>query len=212
MKTLAIVPVKPFHEGKSRLNGVLTNDERYQLNLHSLKRTISILSDLEDIDEIIVISRDPEALEIARKLGTISILENNQGLNRALYQVNNTLDKSCDRVLVIPTDLPLVSGEDIQKVINLGQTQPVVVIVPDRRQKGTNALLVNPVGSIRYRFGSCSAKKHSAEAQKRDIPVIITQIPGISLDLDQEEDLECLRSTGYILPAQISNPMEETVI
>lgn len=139
-------------------------------------------------------------------------MENNQGLNRALYQVNNTLDKCCDRVLVIPTDLPLLSGEDVQKVMNLGQTQPSVVIVPDRRQKGTNALLVNPVGCIRYRFGSCSANKHAAEAQKRNIPVIITQIPGINLDLDQEDDLELLKSMGYILPAQSPNPMEETVI
>jgi 2-phospho-L-lactate guanylyltransferase len=212
MKTLAIVPVKPFHEGKSRLMGVLTDEERYQLNLHCLKRTINILADLEDIDEIIVISRDPEALENARNLGARSLVENNNGLNRALYQVNNTLDKTCDRILVVPTDLPLLSGQDIQKVMNLGQVKPAVVIVPDRRQKGTNALLVNPVGCIRYRFGSCSAKKHTTEAQKRDIPVIITQIPGISLDLDQEEDLELLKSTGYILPSQIPNPMEETVI
>ncbi len=42
--------------------------------------------------------------------------------------------------------------------------------------------------------------------------MIITQIPGISLDLDQEEDLELLKSMGYILPAQSPNPMEETVI
>ena len=120
MKTLAIVPVKPFKEGKSRLNGVLTNDERYLLNLHSLKRTIRILSNLEDIDEIIVISRDPEVLAYGRNEGAVTIMENNQGLNRALYQVNNTLDKSCDRVLVIPTDLPLLSMEDVQKVLKFG--------------------------------------------------------------------------------------------
>jgi len=167
---------------------------------------------LEDIDEIIVISRDDNVLEIARSQGAATLVENGHGLNQALYQVNNTLDKACDRVLVIPTDLPLLAGEDIQKVMELGQHQPVVVIIPDRCHNGTNALLVNPVGSIRYRFGSHSARKHAAEAAKRNIPVIIAQIPGIGLDLDQEEDLEILKSTGYILPYQIPNPMEETVI
>ena len=212
MKTLATVPVKPLHEGKSRLDGVLTADERYQLNHYSLKKTINTLAGLEDIDGIIVISRDTDVLDIARSLRATTLLENGHGLNQALYQVNNTLDKACDRVLVIPTDLPLLTGEDIQKVMELGRKQPVVVIIPDRCQKGTNALLVNPVGSIRYRFGSHSARKHAAEATKRDIPAIIAQIPGIGFDLDQEEDLELLKSTGYRMPFQIPDPMEETVI
>jgi 2-phospho-L-lactate guanylyltransferase len=212
MKTLAIIPVKPFREGKSRLSGVMTDTERYQLNVHSLRQTIHVIKNVEDIDGTIIISRDPEVLETARSLSLKTIMEIGQGLNRALYQVNNTLNKDCDRVMVIPTDLPLLSREDIQKVLDLGCEKPVVVIVPDRHHRGTNALLVNPVGCIRYRFGINSAKKHAFEAQKRDIPTIITDIPGISIDLDMEEDLELLKSSGYQLPVQMPNPMEETIL
>jgi 2-phospho-L-lactate/phosphoenolpyruvate guanylyltransferase len=212
MTTLAIVPVKPFHEGKSRLDGVLTDIERYHLNAQLLRKTIGVLSNIKAIERIIVISRDPEVLEMSRDLRAFPLPEVGEGLNQALYQVNNTLDKVSDRVLVIPTDLPLLSEEDVIKVMDKGKVKPVVVVVPDRHQKGTNALLVNPVGSIRYRFGSNSAKKHATEAQKRNINTIIMNIPGISFDLDLIEDWALLKSTGYLIPVQIPDPMEETVI
>jgi 2-phospho-L-lactate guanylyltransferase len=213
MTTWAIVPVKPFCEGKSRLSGVLTGTERYQLNLQCLKSTINILIDVKEIDQIIVISRDNEVLEIAKIMGASVLLEDgNNGLNKALYQANNTLDKTNDRVLVIPTDLPLISMKDIKQVLDLGSHAPVVVVVPDRRNKGTNALLVYPAGCIRYRFGENSAKKHAAEAQKRGIHTKVVDIPGIGLDLDLAEDLEFLKSTGFSLPLKAFNSMEGTIL
>jgi 2-phospho-L-lactate guanylyltransferase len=212
MTTWALIPVKPFNEGKSRLASILSESERYQLNVKCLCKTLNVLSGVKTIEKMLVISRDPEALKIADQAKAQTLVEEgNRGLNQALYQANNTLDKTCDLILVIPTDLPLLAGEDVQKILELGATPPVVVIVADRRNKGTNALLVNPVGCIRYRFGENSSKKHMAEAQKRGIRAILTDIQGISLDLDLVEDLEYIKSNGYILPIRANNPMEETV-
>jgi len=212
MTTWAVVPVKPFIEGKSRLAGILKESERYQLNVNCLSKTLNVLSGLKTIDKMLVVSRDGEALKIAIQAGARALLENgNQGLNQALYQVNNTLDKSCDRVLIIPTDLPLLVMEDIQKILELGATPPVVVVVADRRNNGTNALLVYPAGCIRYRFGKYSSKKHLAEAQKRGIKAISANIPDMRLDLDLVEDLEYIKSNGYSWPIPANNPMEETV-
>jgi 2-phospho-L-lactate guanylyltransferase len=212
MTTWALIPVKPFSEGKSRLSSILSDSERYQLNVKCLCKTLDVLSGVKTIEKMLVVSRDPAALKIAGQAGALTLVEEgNRGLNQALYQANNTLDKTCDRILVIPTDLPLLAGEDIQKILAMGANPPVVVIMADRRYKGTNALLVNPVGCIRYRFGENSSKKHLAEAQKRNIKVILTDIPGISLDLDLVEDLEYIKSNGYSLPIRVYNPMEETV-
>jgi 2-phospho-L-lactate guanylyltransferase len=173
---------------------------------------LDVLTGVNSIEKILVISRDPEVLTIANKSGAQTLMEEGRrGLNWALYQANNTLNKTSDRVLIIPTDLPLLQGEDIQQIVELGETPPVVVIVADRRNKGTNALLVHPVGSIRYRFGENSSKKHMAEAQKRGIKAILTDIPGMRLDLDLAEDLEFIKSNGYFMPVQIHNPMEEIV-
>lgn len=212
MTTWAVVPVKPFNEGKSRLSSVLSESERCQLNVKCLCKTLDVLSGVNSIEKILVISRDPGALKIAAQAGAQTLVEaGDQGLNQALYQANNTLNKTCDRILIIPTDLPLLAGEDVKNILELGVTPPVVVIVADRRNKGTNALLVNPVGSIRYRFGENSSKKHRTEAQKRGIKAIITDIPGMRLDLDLVEDLEYIKSNGYTLPIRAYNPMEEIV-
>jgi 2-phospho-L-lactate guanylyltransferase len=213
MTTCAIVPAKPFHEGKSRLDGYLTNNERYQLNEYCLKNTLNILNGVPEIDKTIVISRDADVLKIARKMNASVVQEKGSlGLNKALYQVNNTLDKCSDRILIIPTDLPLLTVKDIQIVLDFGKTPPVVVVVPDRRNKGTNALLVFPPGCIRYRFGSNSSKKHVAEAQKRGLRVFEINIPGISLDLDLVEDLELYKASGYSWPIQALRSMEETIL
>ncbi len=212
MTTWAVIPVKPFKEGKSRLIGVLSDDERYQLNVKSFCNTINILREVNCVEKILVISRDPEVLTLADRAGARTLVESDdRGLNQALYQVNNTLDKNGDRVLILPTDLLFLTGEDVFRMIELGDSPPVVVIVADRRNQGTNALLVYPVGAIRYRFGKNSSKKHLAEAQKRGIKVIMADIPGMRLDLDLVEDLEYVKSMGYSLLVQAYNPMEETV-
>src|SRR3990172_28777 len=56
-------------------------------------------------------------------------------------------------VLVLPADLPLLAGEDVQSLIAHAQNPPVVAIAPDRHQQGTNALLITPPGLIEYEFG-----------------------------------------------------------
>ncbi len=75
MTTWAIVPVKPLRYGKSRLSGVLSVDQRNQLNRYLLLHTLTILAELPEIDHILVISRDPAALAIARDQGARTLLE-----------------------------------------------------------------------------------------------------------------------------------------
>lgn len=212
MTTWAIVPVKSFQTGKSRLGGILSDDERRQLNEYLLKRTLSVLMAVNGLEKILVISKDEMALEKARLVGASTLLETGEGgLNRALYQATNTLDKSMDRLLVIPTDLLLMTSDDVEQLLELGSNPPVVVVAPDRYENGTNALLVHPAGNIRYRYGQGSSKKHIEEAHKRGINVIIPVLPDLTFDLDMPEDLNILNSIGYIIPIQSINPVEEKV-
>ncbi len=143
MTTWAIVPVKPFQTGKSRLGDILCDEDRRQLNCYLLQRTLSILADVGGLDKILVISSDEQVLEAAREAGANVLLETGKrGLNRALYQATNTLDKQNDRVVIIPTDLPLMTADDVEELLSTGAIPPVVVIVPDRCGNGTNALLI----------------------------------------------------------------------
>ena len=81
----AIVPVKPLRRGKSRLAGTLSEDQRTDLNRELLKHTIETLTELKEITQVLVVSRDPAALAIARDYGARTLREDGSPkLNTAL--------------------------------------------------------------------------------------------------------------------------------
>src|SRR5262245_64896128 len=69
MTLWAIVPVKPLRYGKSRLAGTLTEDQRTELNRALLQHTLETLSGLKEVDKVLVVSRDQNAIMIAREHG-----------------------------------------------------------------------------------------------------------------------------------------------
>ena len=70
---------------------------------------------------------------------------------------------------------------------------PVVVIAPDRHQKGTNALLLSPSNLIEYDFGENSFKRHCERATQAGARLEIVNLPSLDVDLDLPEDLEICR-------------------
>jgi 2-phospho-L-lactate guanylyltransferase len=69
----------------------------------------------------------------------------------------------------------------------------VVVIAPDRRQKGTNALLLAPSDLIEYDFGGESFRRHCERARRAGARLEIVDLPALGLDLDLPDDLELVR-------------------
>ncbi len=197
MTIWAIVPVKPLRHGKSRLSGTLSDDERAQLNQALLEHTLKTLTDLKEVEEVLVVSRDPHALTVARNLGARTVRENGQPqLNTALKRATIVAQIYATRgVLVLPADLPLLTPDDILVLTERAKDPPVVVIAPDRHEKGTNALLISPANLIEYDFGEGSFHRHCERAQKAGARLEIVNLPSLSLDLDLPEDLALLEGT-----------------
>ena len=196
MTLWAIVPVKPLRRGKSRLAGTLSEDERTHLNQLLLEHTLKTLRDLKEIEQILVVSRDPAALSIAQKHGARTVREasGSPHLNTALTRATVVAQVYATRgVLVLPADLPLMTREDITALVERATEPPVVVIAPDRREEGTNALLICPAGLIKYDFGPGSYKRHCERAQEAGARLEVVTLPSLGLDLDLPEDLEMVR-------------------
>jgi len=204
MTLWAIVPVKPLRRGKSRLAGTLSEDERTELNQSLLKHTIETLSGLKEIEQVLVVSRDPHALTIARNHGARTVREDGQPqLNTALKRATIVAQVYATRgVLVLPADLPLISPEDIRELVDRAVEPPVVVIAPDRHQKGTNALLISPSGLIEYDFGENSFQRHCERVKEVGARLEIVNLPSLGLDLDLPEDLELIREMEFARPAR----------
>ena len=196
MTIWAIVPVKPLRRAKSRLSGVLSREDRVELSQQMLTHTLEVLAEIPSIERTLVVSRDSRALALARKLGARTVAERGSPqLNRALVRATLVARRySVAGVLVLPADLPLLTREDIERLIAKASNPPVVVIAPDRRGSGTNALLSCPPGLIEYAFGPQSFPSHLERARKAGVHLEICELPSLALDVDIPDDLAHLRS------------------
>lgn len=178
----------------------MTAEEREFLNQKLLIRTIRCLENISQIDQIAVISHDPSALHISREMGVRTIQETrNTEINNALRKATQAIMASnASKLLIVPADLPLILPEDIAGLLCKSNYEEEIIISPDNKLCGTNALFVNPIGILDYDFGLWSFRKHIEQAQRKKIHVEIYNNERIAFDLDLPEDLEFLRKNNML--------------
>ncbi len=191
MSLWAIVPVKPLRRGKSRLAEVLTEDQREELNRKMLKNTVDVLRTVNEIEDVLVVSRDPAALALARECGARTLLEDgapelNVALTRAAVLAGAF---KAHGILVVPADLPLLNAEDVQGMVEMGTNGPCVIIAPDHKRLGTNVLLLIPPDVIPFEYGSHSFERHVSRAMDAGVSLDICTIESLMLDMDLPQDL-----------------------
>jgi 2-phospho-L-lactate guanylyltransferase len=192
MTIWAIVPVKPLRRGKSRLAGLLSEEQRTRLNRFLLEHILSTLNEISEIEHTLVVSRDPAALALTRGMGGRTVLEDGvPQFNTAIQRATIVAQAQGARaVLILPADLPLVEPNDLTTLLMQGDNPPVVVIAPDRRLDGTNCLFINPAGFIEYGYGPGSFQRHSKRATDAGARLEVINSEHLGLDLDLPEDLE----------------------
>ena len=144
-----------------------------------------------------MVSRDSSVLALAREHGARTVQEDDgaPNLNTALKRATVVAQVYASRgVLIVPADLPFLNHDDVSALLARAVNPPVVVIAPDRHQKGTNALLLSPANIIEYDFGEGSFKRHCDRAQQAGARLEIVNLPSLELDLDLPEDLELIRN------------------
>jgi 2-phospho-L-lactate/phosphoenolpyruvate guanylyltransferase len=196
MSLWAIIPVKPFNKGKSRLSDILSVEKRTLLNSTMLSRTIRTLKSVHEIHHIIVVSRDSSALSIAHDFDVKTIQEKGViDLNRALKRAAIVAKAySADAILIIPSDLPLLEPSDVSGFLSNRKGGREMIVAPDRRKEGTNALYLSPPDLIDFKFGVNSLQLHIDEVQKSGTPFSIFENFNFGLDIDISQDLEILKS------------------
>lgn len=193
MKTAAIVPVKGLGLAKSRLDGILTAEERALLVLDMLAHVLGALRDSGAVDEIAVVSPSPEELPLPE--GVHALKQRKAGLNAALEQGRRwAVSRGADAVLVAFADLPALTVRDISRIAKLGRAKGTVVLAPDRHGTGTNLMLAHPAQMARFAFGPGSFAAHSRLAEEAVARVKVYRAYGTGLDIDTLDDLEFLDS------------------
>jgi 2-phospho-L-lactate guanylyltransferase len=191
----AIVPVKPFRKTKSKLAKALTKTEQATLERKMLTHTLETLAQIPAVERTLVLSRDEQILSLARDYDARTVSERGKpSLNNALIRASLVAQGyGIASVLVLPADLPLLTKKDIEMLIASSGKPPEVILAPDRKGEGTNAILSSPPGLIEYDFGKNSLAAHQARAKAAGARVVICELPSLGLDLDSPDDLAYYR-------------------
>lgn len=207
MNMWAIVPVKPFNRSKSRLASILSPNQREALSRQMMEQTLKTLKLVPEITGILVVSRDQHALALARQHYDVQMVQEsgapelNEALTRATQMVIATWNARS--VLIMSSDIPLLSVQDVRGMINLADSIGVV-LAPDRRRDGTNAMIVRPPSLIPYCYGDASLQKHIEETRAIGLEAQLFESPTIALDIDIPADLDLYRE--MLIERELSEP------
>ncbi len=191
MNTWAVLPVKRYSVGKSRLRLLFSDADLVELNRQLFESTFTKLQEIPTIDRILVVSREDHALEWSNSHGGVALLEDDpSSLNAAISKAQEHACKAgVERVMVLPSDLPLMTSKDLNSLIRLADGAHKLVIVPDHYQSGTNALVMSDPDLIQPRFGSGSFRKHTKQAMEKNAELVVYLNENIQWDLDTSLEL-----------------------
>ena len=198
------MPVGGLEGAKSRLGDTLDAEERRDLTIGLLTRTLEAIHTSPGIAEMIVVSPDEDVRRLALAAGARPLRQRSQGLNRGLREARDeALARGATAIAIVPVDLPLISPEAIAGLLapladprvqpgvdsGLDPERPLVVLVPDRHGRGTNAMLVAPPDAIEFQFGGDSRAAHADCAREAGARLVELADSALALDLDTPDDL-----------------------
>jgi 2-phospho-L-lactate guanylyltransferase len=193
----AIIPVKPFTLGKSRLAAVLDDQARATLSRRLFNHVFATAIAVLGAGRVAVVTSDAglsAAIEARGAYGVIDPGELNAALGRAC---RFAMERGAPAIMVLPSDLPFLSEDDITALVSALAPAPSVVIAPDAAEQATNALVLSPPDSDFFRFGPSSFAAHAAAAHAGNATIEIVRRLGLAFDLDTPEDYrEFLKRTG----------------
>jgi len=163
------------------------------LTLAMLERTLTCCTQVPGVEGVVV-DGPPEVEGLARKYGAVLFPGGLGGMRADVGQAAHAEDIGGEHaLLIVSADLPLINVPDLEKVIAAWRQGFEVVLVPDRRGRGTNVMMVDRPEAFPFAFGGAlhqgSLATHLTQAQGTGLSVTVLSLPALALDLDLPADL-----------------------
>jgi 2-phospho-L-lactate/phosphoenolpyruvate guanylyltransferase len=179
-----IVPVKRLDRAKSRLRGAVT--EHVDLVLALLLDTVTAAAGTPGVRRVLVVCEDERVPAALRDTGVEAVDKRGlPGLNPALeYGAALLRDGNRHGVIgALQADLPALRPADLAAALTEAAGRRA--FCADRAGTGTTLLLSAPGGSLEPRFGTGSARAHTAGGATP----ITAPVPSLRCDVDTVDDL-----------------------
>ena len=186
---IAIIPMKPLADSKTRLSRKFTPEQRGDLSLGMLRRVIMAVQ-AASIDIFWVVGGDQRVRNLTRNCGGIWLEEIGRNLNDTMAKAFDRVSERGSAGLYVAGDLPFLKASDVHSILQASRKQNNISLAPARRDGGTNAILVPSGIPFRPVLGPRSFLKHLSQAAEIGVSVAICYSPGLGFDLDTADDLE----------------------
>jgi 2-phospho-L-lactate guanylyltransferase len=186
----ALVPVKRLGEAKARLAPLLSRPERRQLARAMAADVLDMLGAVQELAGTLVVTGDADVAALARRAGALVVGDPPASGTDAAVRHGLDLLQSAGAAgaVVVPSDIPYARAGEIRAVISRLAACPVV-IVPARRDGGTNLLALALPSRIPTAYGTGSFARHVGAARSAGVAPVVLQLEGAGRDIDVPADL-----------------------
>jgi 2-phospho-L-lactate/phosphoenolpyruvate guanylyltransferase len=200
LRTTAIVPVKGLPLANGRLNGILSAAERTRLAEALFLDLIVKLPRSRCLDDVLVVTADESIARQARWFGHMLLFQDaDEGHSEAAAAgARAAMAEGSQRVAMLPVDCPMLDIEELDA--HIGRSPRTALIVPDRHDTGTNALVLTPPDVFLPAFGPDSCARHVTKARATGSSFALEKIESLAIDLDTPADFALLRDKLLLDP------------
>jgi 2-phospho-L-lactate guanylyltransferase len=189
-----VVPVKPFHAAKRRLSPMLAPSGRATLVRAMLEDVLAVATDPGVSAVVFVVTADPRVANVAMACGASVLMERRaEGMSEAVRLGElGVRGSGCETLVVLPADVPLVTPDDLHAIAQARTGDRDVVLVPARRDGGTNAIACATSVEMPFLFGMDSFDRHAAASIACGLTPRRLALERLALDVDTPADIEAL--------------------
>jgi 2-phospho-L-lactate guanylyltransferase (CobY/MobA/RfbA family) len=140
--------------------------------------------------DVYVIGGGFEVADICRQIGANWLNSDSGNLNFDVSAGIAEITQAGNGTIYLPGDLPFVTSEDIDSVINRSENGDLAVLVASESDGGTNCVLFPYQTKLIPLLGLDSYRKHYEYAVDHGILFESIRPAGLLIDLDTEDDLK----------------------
>jgi 2-phospho-L-lactate guanylyltransferase (CobY/MobA/RfbA family) len=220
MEYAAFVPFKG-KDWHTRLNEILTYDQRRELALHELLHTLSIWGQYTDLYTGLQSYGELNSRQLRMKLILLVLVYNNvrmlpklsslrifpiNDVNDGIQQFSDlALQRGYKGIIISGSDLPLLTSKDAEDLLSLANSAERVVVFSSARDGGTPVYMIRPPGMYIPRLyvddGYTNTGRQENDLHTLGIQYIkIIDMDGLCRDLDTPEDLLYILTNGRDSP------------
>jgi len=196
MHLWSLIPIKSFKRPKSRLNDVLSLEERRQLVKKMLNHAIQTFKATKAFDHCLIVTEDPAVAEFAKKNKCKVLLQKKPGLSQGVTEAALFAhQKGAKSLLIMHGDIPQVDESSILKIIKaheklINKNKMGITLSSDIVGEGSNCMICSPPNVIKFRYGIDSCSLHLEEADKLGVKMKLHKSSKLASDIDIYSDLD----------------------